>query len=232
MSADKKVGISSVIPAIRGVRYLINKKTPITAMGQALKKTCLKTMNDRLLPNYERNIICATATVLDPRYKHHALTQPTMLTAVMNAVKAKLRTMPNQVVDRPLVQMYTEDIDSDDNLYADVDHKHRQLSSLGEEMDTGIAAFNSFSSAKTIDRSMCPVKFWRETKSHKLYSVAIDALLPMANSVPSERIASKINYYVGDLKTRITDDNLCKRIFLFSLPKDIIDALDFNSFKD
>lgn len=190
-------------------------------------------MNDRLVPNFENNIICATATVLDPRYKHHGLTNPAMLTAVVTSVKAKLRTMPNRVVDQPLAETHTEEIDSDDNLYADVDHKHKELTAKGEQMDTGLQAFNEFNVRRTIDRKMCPLAFWRDRKSHKLYSVAMDALSAMANSVPSERIASKINYFVGDLKTRITDDNLSKRIFLFSLPKDIIFALsDFNCFKD
>lgn len=80
---------------------------------------------------------------------------------------------------------------------------------------------NKFSGGRTTSRFSCPVQYWHERPSEKLSKVAMDALLPMASSVSSERIASKLNYFVGDLKTRVADEYLSKCIFLHSLPKDI-----------
>lgn len=212
---------------------MLNKQKPTTTMGKALLKTAIRAMDERLKPNYEKNLTCATATVLDLRYKHCNLTELTMLPPVQAAVKEKLRSMPNQAAEQlPLVELETENKDPNENLWADVDDTYKRTASSSSERDTGVQEFNLFNSDPTVPRNSCPGKFWHTRNKSKLSCLAVDALLPMASSVALERIASKLNYFVGDLKTRVTDDYLSKRIFLYSLPKYIIAQLSNSDIKD
>lgn len=196
LSVEKKVGISSVIPVIRSLRAMLEKQTPTTSKGKALLRSANAAIEDRLRTQYERNIICATATVMDPRFKHHALTVPAMLPQVTEAIKKVLSTMRVPVVQASPVVVSTENRDPNANFWAEIDDNYHRLAATGAETDTGVVAFNHYNRDTPISRLDCPLLYWNDRKSSRLYPVAMDAQLPMATSVPSERVASRINYII------------------------------------
>lgn len=95
LSVEQGVSISAVIPAINGIRTNLNDFQLQTAKGKNLLKTTLRAMDARLKPNYESNIVCVKATIVDPRFKRRRLTDLTMVPKFNSVIQDQLRSMPN-----------------------------------------------------------------------------------------------------------------------------------------
>lgn len=211
------MGISSVIPVIQCVRISLNKLLPLTATGKAFMETARAAMADRLRPNFEMNMNCATATVMDPRFKFHSLTETSILGSVNGAIKQKLELW------RPVV----EPKGPDDSLWDLVFTAYEMEMS---ERDP-ILEFDQYNYDQKIPRKECPLKYWNMNYTSPMYKIAMESLLPRASSVPAESVASRINDLVWKLKGRVTDEYLSERIFMQSLPSDIFDSAPIDLYK-
>lgn len=81
---------------------------------------------------------------MDPRFKQHALTVPTMLPQVTEAIKKVLSTMRVPVVQASPVVVSTENRDPNANFWAEIDGNYHRLAATGAETDTGVVAFNHY----------------------------------------------------------------------------------------
>lgn len=207
-----------MLPAILEITTKINTFAPKSTEARAFLNELKSAANKRLVNDLKDNVHLATATFLDPRYKGHFFLCPTILTKVHKLLISKLAAA--KPVVEPMVIENNEDDTDDVGFWEVVNTKYQSITSAGPEKNPGQVIINAYNRELLIHHKTCPVGFWREKIANPLSPIALEALLPLASSVPSERVASAINTYVGKTKTRITDKYLNMRIFLHSLSDD------------
>lgn len=205
---------------------------PETTTGEALKNAISSVTLTRLGPLQDK-LIYARATLMDPRFKKEFLDAKvaglaySSLNSIVNNYRIPSVTDPidtlSEVVTMPTNNLWSA-------VQTTIEHSRKNgPSSSGIEGSLASQALSSFIKMPLEPFNTNPEKFWKDNKFslQLLYETACKVLLPPASSVPSERVASALNNLVNRKRTKIGDDYLSKRMFLFTAPKKIIrDALD------
>ena len=211
MSAEKVATIAKVIPLVRGLKEL-TRASSHSELGQKL----LEHLNKRFMRT-EENFIWATATFLDPRFKHHDF-------ATKEAVATTKEMIMSQILPTPAAESTTD---------ADIPPpaKKSKVLKIWESHDARVEMIqkssvlpsvrpnlemSKYEKETVLDRGRDPLMWWKTEGSlmPELQKLAKKYLCCPATSTPSERLFSKAGELINQRRANLSDKNVNMVLFL------------------
>ncbi|XP_050065455.1 zinc finger BED domain-containing protein 4-like [Aphis gossypii] len=228
LCAQKFVTTSMVIPMVYILQKNVSEFKPKQEMGLQLKAAIILQC-DKYFSTVESCSLLGMATVLDPRFKKLYFKDP-------SALSNMLRYISNEIKHTQTMSSSESSSDTDNttveepqafNLWQDhakfvqqsTSHKsHRGRGQLlvDSEFPSELNLYLKSSHARLSDD---PLLIWKDMcKVYPILSkMAIKYLVPVATSVPSERLFSKAGLTLSKQRNRLTSNHLNQLLFLQSL---------------
>ncbi|XP_029052819.2 zinc finger BED domain-containing protein 6-like [Osmia bicornis bicornis] len=226
LSPDHHVTISEMIPLISCFQSSLNELELKTNFGKKSKSILSKEM--KKFEKKEESLLCAQATLLDPRFKTIYFTDgflPLLEKAkrcIITETTKHTTTPQNNSDDSD--DSYNVDNESDlpkgiwkehaKRIYKRTKTSHYDDATINEELSKYLI------SKIEKDRKQNPFKVWEENKFlyPNLYTLAQKFLSPVVTVLPTEKLFSKTATIIME-ETNLSNTLLSKLIFLHNLPE-------------
>ncbi|XP_073726190.1 zinc finger BED domain-containing protein 4-like [Misgurnus anguillicaudatus] len=211
--------ISCIIPSITVLKMLLEVEGAKARGIKTLRDTMLDSLKARF-QNAEKNKCLVLATLLDPRYRGHALAPGTLSTAkdwikgehaiLSEAEKQKKASSEDQAPDPKRIRVEEEEEEdaSTSNLLGA--HGPTSENTDDEEEHLFSQQLDQYLREPLIDRQTGqPLAWWKQNSSrlHLLEPLARKFLCPPPSSVPSERVFSEVSQIYEKKRNRLTGEN-------------------------
>lgn len=202
LGAEKNVTGSKIIPITYCLRKAISKLAPKTPIACSLKQSLKDSLHKRL-HSAEQNTMLSVATFLDPRFKTDNFENALNISKVISAVQ-------NEISRRGAGSSAIEELD--------LPKETNRNENMSVNME--ITLYRN----EPANMDMNPLEYWQNEggkKFSRLKMVALDFLVILATSVPSESLFSKAGQILEEQRTRLKPKHLEKLLFLNSVDKDL-----------
>lgn len=222
--------ISCIIPSITVLKMLLEVEGAKARGIKTLRDTMLDSLKARF-ENADNTKCLVLATLLDPRYKGHALAPGTLSTAkdwikdehaTLSEAKKQIRASSEDQGPDPKQIRVEEDTSPSDMLeqmYANLLGAQGPTSEEtdDEEEQLFTQQLDQYLREPLIDRQTGqPLAWWKQNASrlHLLAPLARKFLSPPPSSVPSERVFSEVSQIYEKKRNRLTGENAEHLCFL------------------
>lgn len=223
VSGDSYITASLVIPLSHLIIQKLENTRPTSLAAENLCVSLLEDSKKRF-KDLEKNPLLARAMLLDPRFKKIHFSSPQILASTITALSREIhRGHDANRVQNPAEENvnHVEPPRQEESIWAGHEELMRSTSAAGgEPLGTLPSELKQFFDQPISTRKTNPAKYWLSCQSFTpvLAKIALDSLLPQGSSVSSERVASTVNLVVPNNRSRLTGENVEKRVFLTSLP--------------
>lgn len=210
---------SKIIPMINCLLTKIEKLTPVTEEGEALKVITLKEISKRF-GSIEHNKLLAVSSILDPRFKRLHFNQPVACASAVTFINKCIQEFQKESSTSEAATSMGTAVTKDDSIWA---HHNELASKLTENRSESTGEldfdFKFYLNSPTmpLDHSD-PFIYWQNfNTSIILQQLAKKYLSVVGTSVPSERLFSKAGNIISQSRNRLSGKMLSKLLFLNSL---------------
>ncbi|XP_011405235.1 PREDICTED: zinc finger BED domain-containing protein 1-like [Amphimedon queenslandica] len=212
MSADKYVSSSKIIPLAKGLQRCSSNS------NNKISEALCSQMSGRFL-NMEANVLIASATLLDPRFKKIGFSDQRAGDQIARHLTAEITQMmrSREATSQTTATATTNEVaqDTADSVWRFFDE---QVSSQSN-MHPGVTAFSEvdkYFKTPVLQRTEDPLNWWKENSQvfPQLAPLARKYLSLLATSVPSERLFSKAGELVSLKRNRLKPKNVNMFLFL------------------
>uniref|UniRef100_A0A2S2PPI5 Zinc finger BED domain-containing protein 1 n=1 Tax=Schizaphis graminum TaxID=13262 RepID=A0A2S2PPI5_SCHGA len=224
MSSEKSVTISKTILFSQALSNYCHKLAlepqPILQLKSFISS--LKSEIDTRFGDYEKNILMAEATFLDPRFKKYGFKNHIAFQEVKKSIinKGKTIIMGKNVQQSNLSTnlIPTSSINKEDSIWNDFDLEVTDIVQSQDPKALIIIEVDKYLQEPIIARTNDPLKWWNENKNvyPSLFEIMKRRFCIQGTSVPSERIFSKSGQVVTEKRNRLTSKRVEQIIFLNS----------------
>lgn len=219
LSSEKHASLSKVVPVCKLLfKFYSTKvaKTSATTVEQELCQHILGQLKHRF-QSVEFNHILSLATLLDPRFKQHAFTNPERVAKTMQYLKEEIvssLTVQGHDVHQHPVEQATEKQDSIWSNWDKLVSKSNPKENVSAMADIEIRRYLNL---QCLDRQIDVLKWWNsdgKAAFPSLERIAKKYLSIPATSVPSERLFSTAGDIISAKRNRLDDESARMLIFL------------------
>ncbi|CAH0714329.1 unnamed protein product, partial [Brenthis ino] len=218
LSGEKYLTGSLVIPITTGLTKVLQnyENENLMPIVDRVRQDLLGGIGNRF-NNLTQSRTFTNCMFLDPRFKFYFNDQATALETKRRIIAFVIQEQSRQnnatiEVSNPQASTST----STKLIWQDYREKMRNIQPEGTAHSRAIVEIQRYLDAPIIDRSECPLKWWKIHRESypNLYKVAVQKLNAMASSVPCERVFSAAGNMLNERRTRLGIRKLQQLVFL------------------
>ncbi|CAH0717193.1 unnamed protein product, partial [Brenthis ino] len=218
LSGEKYLTGSLVIPITTGLTKVLQnyENENLMPIVDRVRQDLLGGIGNRF-NNLTQSRTFTNCMFLDPRFKFYFNDQATALETKRRITAFVIQEQSRQ--NNATIEMSNPQASTSTStklIRQDYREKMRNIQPEGTAHSRAIVEIQRYLDAPIIDRSECPLKWWKIHRESypNLYKVAVQKLNAMASSVPCERVFSAAGNMLNERRTRLGIRKLQQLVFL------------------